>query len=347
MLAVASPRRAPSLSLSPGGIALASALCLALAACGGGSDAQYVPNGSGEEEAVCTEAAPELPASTLFQIQGQFEDVDYWDCTRPTGTDGQFAIANATGTEATVTGSTADIELEWRGPEDIRGRNLLFWLGASGGTRVRNGIVTHAGGGRGYYRHVIDDDRNPMNLQFVMAADGHGDEYQLNFAIDETIGDPIEPVVGSVAHHPLFLIEVGSGDIQINLNWTKHVDLDLHVTDPTGFEIYFGDLEAPSGGMLDLDSYPACQIDGDRGRGNENVFWPIDAAPSGTYLVEVHMWSDCGTYAAGEITEYRATIVHGGEIEVVHGRFDPATDGVSTDPTYADRQTHELARFVF
>jgi hypothetical protein len=335
-------------SIGPGAAALSSLLSVVLAACdGGGSDAAFVPrSGATQQVAACTEPSDELPESYLFQVEGQFADVDHWDCQRPVASDGAFGIASVNGTEATVTGSSATLELEWVGPEDIAGHNLLFWFGgaSNGSTVLRNGTVSRSRGGRGFYRYVIPDDANPMPLDFFVDPDANGDGYQLNFAIDDTIGDPVEPRVGTLGRQQLYVIEVGSGDIQINLNWNTLVDLDLHVIEPTDIEIYFGAPESPSGGMLDLDSYAGCSFTGDRGRGNENVFWPTGDAPSGEYSVQVHMWSDCGTYAEDIPTLYRATIVHGGEIQVVEGSFDPEDDA---DVTRGIEDLHEVATFVF
>ena len=72
----------------------------------------------------------------------------------------------------------------------------------------------------------------------------------------------------------------GHGDIQITLTWDNGADLDLHVTDPSGKEIWWDDPFSSSGGILDYDD-----IDG---LGPENIYWPKNSAPSGNYSVYVH-----------------------------------------------------------
>ena len=72
--------------------------------------------------------------------------------------------------------------------------------------------------------------------------------------------------------------------------WDAPTDVDLRVTDPMGEEVYFGNLNAQSGGFLDLDSNPACNIDGVN---NENIVWLSGEAPTGTYKVSLDYWSDC------------------------------------------------------
>jgi hypothetical protein len=86
-------------------------------------------------------------------------------------------------------------------------------------------------------------------------------------------------------------IELGTGDVQLTLTWDGLDDLDLHVFDPDGQEIYFGAPTSASGGQLDVDSNAGC--------GNttstpvENVFWPEGGSPSGQYQAEVHYFADC------------------------------------------------------
>jgi hypothetical protein len=79
--------------------------------------------------------------------------------------------------------------------------------------------------------------------------------------------------------------ELGTGDVQITLRWESSADLDLHVTEPDGTEIYYADKGPTStGGRLDVDSNVGCQEDGSV----ENVFWPSGRMPRGEYTVEVN-----------------------------------------------------------
>lgn len=98
-------------------------------------------------------------------------------------------------------------------------------------------------------------------------------------------------VVGAYAEQSLRVLGVGTGDVQVSIAWTGKTDVDLHVFDPNNEEIYFGHKTAASGGRLDLDSNPACQLDN---KNNENVFFPTANAPHGDYRVEVHYYDDCG-----------------------------------------------------
>ena len=78
--------------------------------------------------------------------------------------------------------------------------------------------------------------------------------------------------------------QLGTGDIQITLRWQSSADLDLHVTEPNGTEIWYSDKGPTStGGRLDVDSNVNCEENGSV----ENVYWPVGQAPEGQFHVEV------------------------------------------------------------
>lgn len=75
----------------------------------------------------------------------------------------------------------------------------------------------------------------------------------------------------------------------VSLKWDSPTDLDLHVVDPSGVEIWADAPTSPSGGTLDLDSNSNCVIDG---RDQEDATW--SQPPSGHYDVRVDTFSLCG-----------------------------------------------------
>lgn len=79
-----------------------------------------------------------------------------------------------------------------------------------------------------------------------------------------------------------------TGDVQILLEWGTKDDLDLHVVDPSGEEIYFGNKRSASGGELDIDANasPANMMR----RPKENVYWRFGGAPEGQYKVNVKLY---------------------------------------------------------
>jgi len=111
-------------------------------------------------------------------------------------------------------------------------------------------------------------------------------------------------------------IKVGGDALQISLSWNTIVDLDLHVTPPSGNTIYFEN-RAVDNGELDLDANVGCP--GDEDKRNENVFFtaPLE---DGDYLVEVNMFTNCITtptryivsaYLNGKIFEFSAAKQNG------------------------------------
>lgn len=91
------------------------------------------------------------------------------------------------------------------------------------------------------------------------------------------------------------------GALVVALGWDNEADLDLHVVDPAGNEIWSRDIVAPppadqtgvSAGRLDFDSNAGCTIDGRR---LETVAWAVP--PSGHYTVRVDDFSLCDAPAA-------------------------------------------------
>ena len=94
-------------------------------------------------------------------------------------------------------------------------------------------------------------------------------------------------------------VDLGTGDVQVTLVWNNGADLDLHVVDPTGFELAFSTARAPttspSGGTLDQDDVAGC---GTSGSHVETIFWPEGGAPDGDYEAFVVNYSGCGGPAA-------------------------------------------------
>jgi hypothetical protein len=76
--------------------------------------------------------------------------------------------------------------------------------------------------------------------------------------------------------------------LSFTLGWDTESDLDLHVVDPLGTEIYWGHVAA-DGGVLDFDSNQSCILDGRR---KETVSW-ASAPPSGRYQALVDTPSLC------------------------------------------------------
>jgi hypothetical protein len=98
-------------------------------------------------------------------------------------------------------------------------------------------------------------------------------------------------------------VELGTGDVQVTLRWRTLADLDLHVIEPSGEEIYFGEATSDTSGQLDVDANHPCNQR--TTTPVENVFWPTGQSPTGTFRVRVHYHPTCGD--EGE-TSFEVTI---------------------------------------
>jgi hypothetical protein len=120
--------------------------------------------------------------------------------------------------------------------------------------------------------------------------------------------------------------DIGTGDVQVTLEWEGDADLDLHVVDPEGSEIYYSADTSPSGGQLDVDANVGCEDDDGVPGAIENVFWPSGGAPTGGYEVWVNGFdTDC----VGGSQDYTLTIQVAGEQETHTGSVGNQEDSES------------------
>jgi len=118
-------------------------------------------------------------------------------------------------------------------------------------------------------------------------------------------------------------VAVKVGDPQFTLIWDNNADLDLHVIEPGGKEIYW---EYPRGkeglgGELDVDNT--------KGYGPENIYWLTDdpsgdgqvkgPGPPGEYRWFVVYWGGFG--GIPKPTKWKVRIKHDGKVSVVTGKF--------------------------
>ena len=118
-------------------------------------------------------------------------------------------------------------------------------------------------------------------------------------------------------------VKVKVGDPQFTLIWdTKSVDIDLHVLEPRGDHLYFGNRNGRQGGELDVDNT--------WGFGPENIYWLVPSGgrksarvkgpgPPGAYKWSVHY------YAAhrpdSPVVHWQVRIKHAGEAKIVEGQL--------------------------
>ena len=119
--------------------------------------------------------------------------------------------------------------------------------------------------------------------------------------------------VGPPTCHLVIGIPVDFSDVQVTVSWDTDADLDLHVADPTGHEVYFGSRVVESGGRLFPDS-DDCEPDNIR---NERIAWTEGTPPPGLYEVRLSHFDSCDA----EETNYILTVYNHGHTTTFSGTF--------------------------
>jgi len=109
----------------------------------------------------------------------------------------------------------------------------------------------------------------------------------------------------------------GNVDVRISLVWDNTNDLDLHITAPSGEEIFFSHKESKCGGVLDVDR----NVRGETKTPVENVRWASGVAPAGTYKVKVRNYSF--HEKDKKPTPFRIEVETGGELLFEEGVISP------------------------
>lgn len=194
----------------------------------------------------------------------------------PPGANGGPA-ANTTGPTVIINGGTATLTLD--------------------GSSTFTNIIVAVAGATGYYVVTLPSPVSSIDLIATLAQNLA--RTSVTFRVAGANGSQ----VGDYDEVDTTVMAVGTGDVQVTISWDVDSDVDLHVVDPAGDEIYYAQTTAPSGGVLDLDSNPSCQLDHVR---NENITWAT--APSGTYTVLVDYFDSCGVDAS----QYVVTVARKG-----------------------------------
>jgi len=118
-----------------------------------------------------------------------------------------------------------------------------------------------------------------------------------------------------------------SQELEITLSWDADVDIDLHVQPPNGREIGF-DHWSDSGGMLDVDAFPACRPPNRR---VEHISWGANTPPSHVYTIRPNYYNNCGVTTP---VRYVVTVKKPFKTQIYIKSFEPseANGNTVTDP---------------
>lgn len=222
---------------------------------------------------------------------------------------------------STVTARTGEVPAAGAGPAAIAQAASALIAGGSSQVTVSAAeafqrVVVAVGGARDYYDVALPAPVTEANLVVTLAQELPNQVVTLRWGVGNANS------VGAYAEQTVNVRQVGTGDVQVSVSWDALSDVDLHVVDPAGEELYYAHRQSASGGELDLDSNAGCAIDDPRVN-QENITWPTGGAPRGTYIVRLDYWDNC-TVAR---TNYAVTIrVAGQAPEVIHGFFEGEGD---------------------
>ena len=146
---------------------------------------------------------------------------------------------------------------------------------------------------------VLVENRLSSNLVSLIAPEypdaGRLFKWNNNFSwsyngeVTDSIKEKVKKAGGSV-----------TGDVRVSLSWFNRDDLDIHVKEPTGREIYFGNKRGMSGGVLDVDM----NVHGESREPVENVIWKSKRQmSSGTYQVVINNYTKRESDNVGFVVE--------------------------------------------
>lgn len=218
----------------------------------------------------------------------------------PAGTEDALPrIVSLTGPEAVTNGGTAILLVEIS-PVIAAPR---FVVGLDGDT----GYSTVTG--------TDPDGDGVFDISVQVAAEATQTSLVFSVATTDDQGN-----VGPYSQIEVALLMSGTGDVKVTLSFDRLHDLDLHVVEPNGDEIFYNQSTSSTGGQLDLDSGSNCEASSANA---ENIFWPPGGAPAGDYRVSVQNYQQC---LPGDIT-FTVRISYDNVVNTYTGTFADGTAG--------------------
>jgi|SRR5690554_155707 len=208
------------------------------------------------------------------------------------------------------------------------GSNLIHLTGSENATQVVVGVKDQ----KGYFTVPLVADRDGANRGTMAMTDlrlliGQGvtGTFTISFSVSDGLGN-----FSVYEYLVVNLMDAGTGILQVSLSWDQLNDVDLHLIDPNGEEIYYGNPTSATGGQLDVDSNAACYIDEIN---NENIYYddsPDVTIPFGEYEVLIDLWSNCDIVPS---TNYTVVVYYGGELIATTVGVNPHNGVLAPDTT--------------
>ncbi|MEO0473040.1 MAG: hypothetical protein AAF206_25725 [Bacteroidota bacterium] len=182
-------------------------------------------------------------------------------------------------------------------------------------------VLVSMEGEDGYYRNEITANRSSVDVTMLLDQALIQEELSLLFSIEDAQGN-----VSEAYEVPIKRVEAGTGNLQVSLSWDIDNDIDLHLVQPDGEEIYYGNPGSTTGGLLDVDSNPICIIDGIR---NENITYDEDAVVlAGEYIVRVDHYAEC--MLGGQETRFSVVAYLQGDVIAATSGTNPVSSAFAS-----------------
>ena len=228
-----------------------------------------------------------------------------------------FSVENATLVKKNMPEPTSDAEISMSmNTSAIPGGSSIVSIQSE---RTAKKILVGMKDQSGYYE-MVPDARGAYSFVVMVNQDipmeGENPSFVVQVAIEDENG-----AVSKICESSIHLIVVGTGTLQVSLSFDNAKDVDLHLIEPehngsdgepvsfSNRHIYYYNSIVESGGELDLDSNPSCDIDNIN---NENITYSENAfVPAGLYKVYVDLFENCDPSIA---TNYVVTVFYGGTL---------------------------------
>lgn len=214
-------------------------------------------------------------------------------------------IVSLTGPPAATNGGTAVLHVQLSAP--VEGATFAVQLAGE------DGYYTVAG--------VDPDGDATYDISIKVPADTADASVRVSVALLDVQGS-----AGAYQVLELPLVASGTGDVKVTLSFDRLHDLDLHVVEPSGDQIFYERPGSTVGGQLDLDSGANCEPSASN---SENVYWPPGIAPPGEYRVSVRNYQQC---SPGEI-HFTVRIAYDDVVRTYDGSFPDGSAGVEPTST--------------
>lgn len=238
--------------------------------------------------------------------------------------------------------NSSDIEID-----NIRGNATVLAGGANNitvqGNEAAREVVVGVQGQDGFFTIPMTSAGASRGAQALMEATVSmliSQHLESGFTLAIGVGDG-NGNFGTFETMEVDLLNAGTGKLQISMSWDQPNDVDLHVIEPNGERIYYGNRRSDNGGQLDVDSNAACGIDNIN---NENITYeypendPSVTIENGEYVVEVDLWSNCNVPSN---TTYTVVTLYDGRLITPTSGSNPYTGTYTPD----GERTHTAMKF--